>query len=185
MYSIYLHTFPDGKKYVGSTSKDVENRWRLGWGYKNNKEMFKAIKYVGWENIQHQVIDTAEDKETAIKLEEFYTLLFRSSEPEFGYNKLAGSIQTEYNKKRISKKVIEFFKNKELSSDVLKNISESARRPVRLKNINTGEIIEFDSRKKCAEFFGVCTHTLNNFIKCNVQISKTFKDYKVLKTVKK
>lgn len=180
MYSIYVHTFPDGKKYVGITSKDVENRWRLGWGYKNKKEMFKAINSVGWNNIQHKVIETVEDKETALKREEYYTLLFRSNEPEFGYNILAGLRQTEDTKRRISEKVIEYYKNKELSSDVLKNISESARRPVRLKNINTGEIIEFDSRKKCSKFFGVCTHTLNNFIKCNVQISKTFKDYKVL-----
>lgn len=79
MYSIYVHTFPDGKKYVGMTSQDVENRWQLGWGYKDQKNVFNAINSVGWNNIQHQVIETVEDKETALKIEEYYTLLWRTN----------------------------------------------------------------------------------------------------------
>ena len=197
MYSIYVHTFPDGKKYVGSTSLDVKRRWQSGSGYKDQKEMFEAIKSVGWNNIQHQVIETVEDKENAIKREEYYTLLWRTNEPDFGYNifvghiqdedtkkkqseKMKGRKQSEYTKKKKSESLKEYYKNKELSEDVKNKISENSSRPVLLKNINTGEIIEFDSRKKCASFFMTNRVTVSRFINGYFKSSKTFKDYKVL-----
>lgn len=197
MYSIYLHTFPDGKKYVGSTSLDVEKRWQSGRGYKEQKEMFEAIKSVGWDNIQHQVLETVEDKETALKREEYYTLLFKSNEPEFGYNifvgfipseesikkrseKLKGIKQSDDSKKKKSESLKEYYKNNEFSEDAKKKISENFRKPVRLKNIKTGEIIEFYSQKKCASFFMTSRCTVCRFINGYFQSSKVFKDYKVL-----
>lgn len=59
-------------------------------------------------------------------------------------------------------------------------ISKSAQKPIRLKNIKTNEILKFDSRETCAEFFGVTTRSLNRFINGDVQ-SRTFSDYKYLK----
>ena len=181
MYSIYVHTFPDGKKYVGSTSLDVENRWQSGRGYKYQKEMFKAIKSFGWDNIQHQVLETVEEKEIAIKREEYYTLLFRSNEPEFGYNIYVGRTQNEETKKKQSESLKEYYKNNEFPEDRKKKISEKIRIPVRLKNINTGEIIEFYSQKKCAAFFMTTRCTVCRFINGYFQSSKVFKDYEVLK----
>lgn len=103
MYKIYVHTTPDGRKYVGVTSKEnPERRWRKGEKYKVNIRFYNAIKSVGWDNIQHQVLETVEDKEIAIKREEYYTLLFRSNEPEFGYNIFVGHIQGEETKKKHS-----------------------------------------------------------------------------------
>lgn len=32
-YTVYMHVFPNGKKYVGITSQDVSRRWRDGKGY--------------------------------------------------------------------------------------------------------------------------------------------------------
>ena len=192
MYSIYVHTFPDGKKYVGMTSQDVENRWQLGWGYKDQKIVFNAINSVGWNNIQHQVIETVEDKETALKREEYYTLLWRSNEPEFGYNILAGNTgarrlgfhHTEETKKIISEKVKEALNNREISEEERIKMRECKKKPIRLRNIKTKKILKFDSRESCAEFFGTTVQTLRRFINGEGQ-SKTLKDYKVLKTIKK
>lgn len=198
MYSIYVHTTPDGKKYVGSTSKEnPERRWRKGEKYKVNIRFYNAIKSVGWDNIQHQVLETVEDKKTAIKREEYYTLLFRSNEPEFGYNIYVGYIQneetkkkhserckgikqSEETKKKKSEKKKEFYKNKELSEYSSKILSETNRKPIRLKNINTGEIIEFYSQKTCAAFFETSHSSVSNFFRGKSQ-SKVFNDYKVLK----
>ena len=192
MYSIYVHILPDGKKYVGITSQDVEYRWQLGWGYVTNKPFFNAIKSFGWINIQHKVLETVEDKETALKREEYYTLLWRSNEPEFGYNILAGrkgSIrlgfhQSEETKKKKSEKMKEFYKNKVFSEEEIKKMSELHKKPIRLRNIHTKKILKFDSRESCAEFFGINVYTLRRFINGEGQ-SKSLKDYKVLKTVKK
>lgn len=192
MYSIYVHILPDGKKYVGITSQDVEYRWQLGWGYITNKPFFNAIKSIGWINIQHKVLETVEDKETALKREEYYTLLWRSNEPEFGYNILAGRKytkplgfhQSEETKKKKSEKMKEFYKNKVFSEEERKQRSETAKKPIRLRNIKTKKILKFDSRESCAEFFRISVLTLRRFINGEVQI-KALKDYKVLKTVKK
>ena len=106
MYSIYVHTTPDGKKYVGSTSQEnPKERWRRGSHYKNNDRFREAIKFFGWDNIQHHVIETVEDKETALKLEEYYTLFWRTNEPEFGYNICYGNKgrrHTEETRRRMS-----------------------------------------------------------------------------------
>ena len=87
MYNIYVHTFPDGRKYVGSTKKqNPKGRWKGAQGYRKHKTLFNAIKSVGWNNIQHEILETVEDKETAFEREEYYTLLWRTNEPEFGFN---------------------------------------------------------------------------------------------------
>ncbi|MDY5853388.1 MAG: hypothetical protein SPK28_04090, partial [Bacilli bacterium] len=66
------------------------------------------------------------------------------------------------------------------SEDERKQRSESAKKPIRLRNIKTKKILKFDSRESCAEFFGTTVLSLRRFINGEVK-SKTFKDYKVLK----
>lgn len=36
-FTIYMHEFPDGKKYIGMTSQTPERRWKTGEGYKKTK----------------------------------------------------------------------------------------------------------------------------------------------------
>ena len=103
MYNIYVHTFPDGRKYVGSTKKqNPKKRWKAAQGYRKHKTLFNAIKSVGWNNIQHEILETVEDKETAFKREEYYTLLWRTNEPEFGFNVDAGNKHNTEIKQKIS-----------------------------------------------------------------------------------
>ncbi len=54
-YSVYYHIFPNGKKYVGMTSKEnVEDRWNKGNGY-YDQPVYKAIQKYGWDNIEHHI----------------------------------------------------------------------------------------------------------------------------------
>ena len=193
MYSIYVHTTPDGRKYVGCTSLKTYKRFQGGCNYKNCTRFNDAIKFFGWDNIKHDILETVEDKETALKREEYYTLLWRTNEPEFGYNIFVGSIPNQESKKKRSEKL----KGKKQSEDTKKKRSESLRgrkqsedtinkriekikKPIRLKNINTGEIFKFDSQQSCAKLFGVSDYSVCTFIKGKVQ-SRIFKDYEVLK----
>ena len=112
MYTIYVHTTPDGRKYVGSTSLEPNIRFGGGNKYKSCTRFNDAINFFGWDNIQHQILETVEDKETAIKREEYYTLLWRTNEPEFGYNIFVGHIQNKETKNRISEKM-KVIKNQE------------------------------------------------------------------------
>lgn len=68
-YSVYLHVFPDGKKYIGSTSLPLRDRWGGGLGYEGQKRMFSAILKYGWENISHYLLFDGLDRESALIIE--------------------------------------------------------------------------------------------------------------------
>lgn len=63
-YKVYLHTFPNGKMYVGITRQNVEDRWQNGYGYKKQPIYSEILKY-GWDNIKHEVLFTNLDKNNA------------------------------------------------------------------------------------------------------------------------
>ena len=55
IYRIYMHKFPNGKKYVG-VCQSCADRWNNGNGYAYNKEMYADIQKYGWNNIEHKIL---------------------------------------------------------------------------------------------------------------------------------
>lgn len=62
-YSVYKHTFPNSKIYVGITFRNPKIRWGNGNNYSNNKYMTNAIRKYGWNNISHEILFTGLTKE--------------------------------------------------------------------------------------------------------------------------
>lgn len=92
-YTLYLHTFPNGKVYVGCTQQKPSVRYGyLGEGYSNQEKMWSAIQEFGWDNIKHEVLETTEDRERASELERQYIDKYKSTDSEFGYNTRTGSL---------------------------------------------------------------------------------------------
>ena len=88
MYDVYEHVFPDGKRYIG-LSKNVSVRWQNnGAGYMNNKKMRTAIEKYGWENVQHNIIETGLTRAQAQKKE--MELIDKYDTIDNGYNIAAG-----------------------------------------------------------------------------------------------
>lgn len=56
MYTVYMHTCPNGKVYIGITNRSPLSRWNNGNGYKNNAHFFNAILKYGWSNIAHEIL---------------------------------------------------------------------------------------------------------------------------------
>lgn len=54
-WSVYRHTFPNGKVYIG-ISNNPESRWDNGMGYAPNQPMFRDIVHYGWRNIAHEIL---------------------------------------------------------------------------------------------------------------------------------
>ena len=54
-YTVYCHTSPSGKRYVGITCKSLNSRWQNGKGYLYNKHFYSAIQKYGWENFKHEI----------------------------------------------------------------------------------------------------------------------------------
>ncbi len=79
----YLHKFPNGKFYVGSTSLTPKRRYRAGHGYDLQQKMKSAIEEFGWENVEHIEFEMATTSE-AERLETF--LINELNTIENGYN---------------------------------------------------------------------------------------------------
>lgn len=86
-YSVYEHVFPNGKKYIG-ISKNPEERWMKGIGYKSQPKIWNAISHYGWDNIEHNIIISGITKEQAQKLEQYLIAVFDTIEN--GYNTTIG-----------------------------------------------------------------------------------------------
>ena len=71
-YKVYKHVFPNGKVYVGITSRSLKIRWDHGKGYSYNSRINNAINKYGWSNVKHYVLKEqfteAEAKQKEIEL---------------------------------------------------------------------------------------------------------------------
>lgn len=86
-YCVYIHTFPNGKVYVGITCTAPERRWRAdGSEYRKQPVIYHAIKKYGWENINHEIVASNLTKDEACKFEMLLIDKLKSNQHEFGYN---------------------------------------------------------------------------------------------------
>lgn len=85
-YSVYKHTAPNGKIYIGITSQQPTKRWGNGFNYHNQKYFYSAIEKYGWSNIKHEVLFSALTKEDAELKEIELISLYKSNNREYGYN---------------------------------------------------------------------------------------------------
>lgn len=83
-YIVYMHTCPNGKRYVGIT-KSLENRWRNGEGYKTQL-FYRAIKKYGWENINHEILFENLSLQSANEKEIELIIRYNTNNPAYGYN---------------------------------------------------------------------------------------------------
>lgn len=89
-YSVYKHTCPNGKVYIGITCKQAFRRWENGYGYRHNEYFFRAIEKYGWENIRHEIIFDGLTKEQAEQKEIELISIYKSNQREYGYNHSTG-----------------------------------------------------------------------------------------------
>lgn len=79
-WTLYKHTTPSGKVYIGITCQKPEYRWNNGKGYMNcKKSPFKsAIIRYGWENIKHEIIFNSLTEKEAKEFEKLYIKHYKS-----------------------------------------------------------------------------------------------------------
>lgn len=89
-YTVYKHTSPSGKIYIGLTCQTPEGRWgRDGHGY-NTGYFRNAISKYGWDNILHEIVATDLSQEEAGSLEKALIQEYDARNPKKGYNLQAG-----------------------------------------------------------------------------------------------
>lgn len=110
-YCVYIHIFPNGKRYIGITKLQPNRRWESGYGYHSQRFMYNAINKYGWNNIEHKILFNNLTKNEACWKEKFLIKYYNTNNRKFGYNRsIGGEINKEYKhteefKKRISKKL--------------------------------------------------------------------------------
>ena len=90
-YWVYIHTCPDGKKYVGCTARtQPEFRWgKDGRRYSFNSNFYSAILKYGWDNIKHEVWEFTSESEMYYA-EKYLITYYDTTNPERGYNRFPG-----------------------------------------------------------------------------------------------
>lgn len=174
-WSVYMHTCPNNKRYVGITSRLCEERWKLGHGYRNNPHFYAAIVKYGWDNIKHQIIaDNCLTKEEAQGMERVLIREYSTTDPEHGYNHSeggegkAGFVPTEETRAKIRRKLTgthrpEEVRRKLSASHSGKRLTEEHKLKIRIacKNINGKKVvcittgIVYDSAAEAARKTGV------------------------------
>lgn len=143
-FLVYVHTSPNGKKYVGITSKSCEERWRGGSGYRDNLHFYNAIQKYGWDSFLHEVVASDLSLEDACALESFLINKFDTMNPDCGYNHTTGgnwATPDEPTRKKISralKRVKSDPKHRKHMSDVLKGHPVSAETRKKIADANRG-----------------------------------------------
>ena len=106
-WSVYIHTSPSNKVYIGITSQEPQKRWGNGSNYSKQKYFYAAIQKYGWENIKHEVLFNNLTEEEAKQKEIELIAKHNSTDSNYGYNLTLGGdgvkgyVQTEETKQRI------------------------------------------------------------------------------------
>ena len=159
-WSVYKHTTPNRKAYIGITSRDPKKRWHNGEGYKNNKHFYRAINKYGWDNIEHKILFNNFTEKMAKLMEQCLIVLYDAFNKEFGYNLTLGGegvlgyIHSEETKKKIS----ESHKGENHSEETKKKMSElhngknhSEETKKKMSELQKGKNHSEETKKKMSE----------------------------------
>lgn len=132
-WSVYRHTSPSGKVYIGITQQKPEYRWRDGKGYKYNAHFYSAIKKYGWENFTHEVLFRGLTQEDAEDIEKRLVKEADSTNKLHGYNVAEGGhVLTEESRRKIgetrkARKIKPWSLGRHLSEETKEKISASRK----------------------------------------------------------
>lgn len=103
---VYVHTCKvNNKKYVGITSQKPVERWgKTGNAYTRTQVISKAIKKYGWDNFEHEILESGLTMTEASEKERYYIKKYNSLIPN-GYNCAEGGYNyasSEYSRQKNS-----------------------------------------------------------------------------------
>lgn len=109
-FIVYMHVFPNNKKYIGITCKKPNARWENGHGYseKGQPVIYHAIQKYGWENVEHLILfenltlEEAKEKEKELICQ--YKTNCHVYGTKYGYNMTDGGEGTKGHKCSIEAK---------------------------------------------------------------------------------
>lgn len=177
-YTIYMHTSPSMKRYIGITSQDPIRRWKSdGSGYKEQPYFWNAIQKYGWDNFKHEIILQNETLEYACAVEKCLIQHYKTYDKLHGYNLTLGGegrLLTDEQKKELSanrqgpnacgygyfpseetkKKMSDAAKNKVFTKETREKMSNAKKKVVYQYNLSGEYINTFKSATEGAHTTG-------------------------------
>lgn len=141
-YTVYIHTDPNNKKYVGMTKKTPEERWMggKGYAYNNNQTFYNAIVEIGWDNFTHEIVASDLSQDEAEQLERELIYKYNTTDKLYGYNILPGVIRGENTNKQYTNTI-------RFSSELSKKLQVIADKEMRtLNNLITYVLTKYVER---------------------------------------
>lgn len=158
MYTVYKHTTPNGKVYIGITGQKPGYRWNNGNGHKDNPHFYSAIRKYGWENIRHEIVANGLTKEQACDLEIELIAKHDATDPRNWYNHSTGgecstagmhhSVETRKKMSEARKGANSPWYGKHRSAETRRKTSESIKG---VNHPNYGKHLSDETRRKTSE----------------------------------
>ena len=149
-YTVYKHTCPNGKVYIGITKQQPEKRWKKkGQGYRKNKHFYSAILKYGWNNIKHDILFSNLTLEEASQKEIELISYYKSNQREYGYNRaLGGRVNSGFTiSKETRQKISKSLKGKSITYKRV--VSEELKQRLRVANL--GKKASPETREKISK----------------------------------
>ena len=150
MWKVYKRTCPNGRVYIGITSRTLEER--MGAGYQNNLQFALAIQQYGKENIISEVLEECETYDEAIIRELDYIRQYQS----ICYNKMGATTKTPAQSRLHSRPCTEHRPQRKLHSVPLTTKPRGMHIcPISVYDLDGNYITTYRSAKVASEETGV------------------------------
>ena len=160
-WKVYVHTFPNNKKYFGITCRDDPNiRWQNGKGYGKDGQpvMYNAIQKYGWDNVKHEILFSGLSKKEAESKERELIALYKTNCKRYGC--LYGYNMTDGGEGTLGHKVSKESKKKMSEVKIGKYKGKNCYKS---KPVITNEE-EWETITDFAKQYNLCRHTVEKWL---------------------
>lgn len=158
MYIYKITCKNNGKIYIGKTHKTAKDRWRRHVNEANNYTIdtlfARAIRKYGEDAFVIETIDSASTAKELQNKEQYWIKYYKSN--IYGYNMTPGGDGNNTYERKTEDEMNEI-KNKIRNTKLGKKNPHSTK--VKCKNINTKEVMHFDTVNECSAYFNKTDHS--------------------------
>ena len=99
----------NNKVYIGLTTTPLNNRWcaHIRESRKSHLHLYSAMRKYGIDSFKIEQIDSADSIEKLGELERYYIKLYKTDNPEFGYNNTRGGESNQWDANPRTKLTVE------------------------------------------------------------------------------
>lgn len=171
-WSVYIHTVPNGKVYIGATGRPPKTRWGGGYNYRENARFYADILNYGWLNIAHDIIESGMSKADALQKEKELIVSYDSTNEEKGYNVKVGNSSIGTHNPFYGKRHSDDFKKQQ--SERMKGSARHCTAVIQI-NINGDAVAEFPSIKCASLETGI---NYKSIVNCCLGVTKKAGGYR-------